>query len=171
MPVFEGETYQFPVERLLELDNSGIPTLATPILGYGVKQGWSTEALLKQASIGQFNTAVRYWFKGQNLSRQSVLEGASVIVEWYEALQEDRPRRNTSVDMTVVPELLAKISASRSRKGHGASRKRSTAVAGRKRVRQKRASDDDDDDEQETDPASGSNKSLSANPGEDSAEH
>ena len=124
VPIFEGECYQVPVDKLLDLDPSGIPVLATPILQYGMKRGWSTEALLKQASIGQFNTAVRYWFKGQNLTRQSVLEGAAVIVEWFEALQQGRARRNTTVDMSRVPELVKKITNSKSRRSNSSTNKR-----------------------------------------------
>lgn len=112
VPMFDGEPFEFPVDRLLALDASGIPVLATPILKYGANQGWSIEALLKQASIGQFNTAVRYWFKGLNLSRQSVLEGAAVIVEWYEARQEGRARRNTIINMRTVPLILQKLATS-----------------------------------------------------------
>ena len=152
VPLFEGDTYYLPVNRLLELDHSGIPVLAPPILQYGVRQGWSTEALLKQASIGQFNTAVRYWFKGQNLSRQSVLEGAAVIVEWYEALMEDRPRRNTAVNMTTVPDIISRLSVSRSRRGGSSnSRKRATSShsQNRKRSKPKRTVEDEDDDDED----------------------
>jgi len=124
VPIFDGEPYDFPVERLLALDASGIPSLAVPILDYGNKNGWSIEALLKKAIIGQYNTAVRYWFKGQNLSRQSVLEGAAVLVEWYESELQSRPRRNVTVDVSQVPEYMKKIAQTSKSKRVGQAKKK-----------------------------------------------
>jgi len=95
--------------------------------------------MLKQACIGQYNTAVRYWFKGLNLSRQSVLEGAAVIVEWYEALQENRARRNTMIgNMQKVPHLLHEASfRSKGKRMTGAKRRGSGVglAEGQKRSR------------------------------------
>jgi hypothetical protein len=108
VPIFEGDAYEFPTHRLLELDPSGIPALATPILEFAKENGWSIEAMLKRASIGQYNTAVRYWFRGENLFRLSVLEAAAVIVEWYEALQEGRGRRNTTINVAEVNEISSR---------------------------------------------------------------
>jgi len=74
----------FDPSRILEVDSRGIPILSPPILEHGKRLGMTIEAILKAAEMGRLSTAVRSWFKGENLSRPSVLEGASLLVKWYE---------------------------------------------------------------------------------------